>query len=77
MSAKRRPPKAVVPIIVWDTVWKVLAIRRAVQLKKYKWIPILAFSSTGGLVPIVFLMKHRGPGAAEEFPALADDEAAV
>ena len=56
---RRRAPKAIWPVLVWDTAWKVLAIRRAVQLKKYRWIPVLAATSTGGLVPIVFLLKNR------------------
>lgn len=60
MSEKRRrPPKAVWPVLIWDTVWKLVAIRRAVQLKKYRWIPVLAATSTMGVVPIVFLMKNR------------------
>lgn len=62
MSGKRRPPRAVLPVLAWDTVWKLVAIRRAVRLKKYRWIPVLAFSSTGGLVPIAFLLKNRGAG---------------
>jgi hypothetical protein len=60
MSEKRRRPSKVIwPVLIWDTVWKLLAIRRAVQLKKYRWIPVLAAASTGGLVPIVFLLKNR------------------
>ncbi len=63
----RRPPKAVLPVVIWDTVWKILAIRRAVQLKKYRWIPVLAGTSTVGIVPIVFLL--RNPLEEAEEPA--------
>ena len=60
MSEKRRrPPKAVWPALIWDTAWKLVAIRRAVQLKKYRWIPVLAATSTMGAVPIFFLLKNR------------------
>ncbi len=57
---RRRPPKAVIPVVIWDTAWKIVAIRRAWRLKKYRWIPVLAASSTAGVVPIVFLHKNRG-----------------
>ncbi|MEO8539075.1 MAG: DUF5652 family protein [bacterium] len=56
---RRRPPKAVLPVLLWDTAWKVVAIWRAVQLKKYRWIPVLAATSTVGVLPIVFLLKNR------------------
>ena len=57
----RRPPKAVLPVVLWDTAWKILAIRRAIQLKKYKWIPVLGATSTVGVVPIVFLLRNPLP----------------
>ena len=57
--ARRRPPKAVIPLLIWEGVWKVLAIRRAVQLKKYRWIPVLAAISSGGVLPIWFILHNR------------------
>lgn len=55
----RRPPKAAIPVVLWDTAWKIVAIRRAVQLKKYRWIPVLAATSTVGVVPIWFILHNR------------------
>ena len=65
---RRRPPKAVLPVVIWDTAWKLLAIRRAVQLKKYRWIPVLAATSTVGIVPIWFLLHNREDATADSAP---------
>ncbi len=59
----RRPPKATIPLLLWDSAWKIVAIRRAVQLKKYRWIPVLAATSTAGVVPIWFILHNRERGA--------------
>jgi hypothetical protein len=58
--SKRKPPKAVLPLLVWDTAWKLLAIRRAVRLKHYRMIPVLALANTAGLLPMGYLWKTRG-----------------
>lgn len=59
MSKKRRPPRALLPLMIWDGIWKLLAIRRAVQLKHYRMIPVLALANTVGLLPMGYLWKTR------------------
>ncbi len=61
-AAESAPGKAVWPLLIWDTAWKIAAIVRAVQLKKYRWIPVLAATSSLGLLPICFLMRNRKTG---------------
>jgi len=61
--SKKRPPRAIWPLVAWDLVWKVVAIRRAVQLRQYRMIPVLAITSSAGLLPIGYLVKNRGRGA--------------
>lgn len=61
----RRPPKAVIPVLLWDTAWKIVAVRRAIQLKKYRWIPVLVSTSSVGIVPIWFILHNRETPAAE------------
>jgi len=61
---KKRPPRAIWPLVAWDLVWKVVAIRRAVQLRQYRMIPVLAITSSAGLLPIGYLVKTRGRGPA-------------
>ncbi len=63
---KRRPPKALLPLVIWDTVWKLMAIRRAVQLKQYKMIPVLALANTAGILPIAYVLRNRGAVAPDE-----------
>lgn len=60
MSRKRKPAKAIVPIMLWDSAWKLVAIRRAIQLKHYKFIPVLALANSAGIIPIGYLLKNRG-----------------
>ncbi|MBE0611327.1 MAG: hypothetical protein IH609_18235, partial [Dehalococcoidia bacterium] len=55
--SKRKPPKALLPFVIWDTVWKFIAIRRAVQLKQYKMIPVLALANTAGILPIAYVLR--------------------
>jgi hypothetical protein len=64
--SKRRPPKALLPFVIWDTVWKLVAIRRAVQLKQYKMIPVLALANTAGILPIAYVLRNRGAEAPDE-----------
>lgn len=73
--SKGRVRKAILPITIWDTVWKLVAIRRAVQLRHYKMIPVLAVTNSAGALPIGYLWKNRGAqpssdeGEMEENPA--------
>lgn len=77
--SKRRPPKALLPFLIWDTVWKLIAIRRAVQLKQYKMIPVLALANTAGILPIAYVLRNRGaevPGEPEATEAGFETEPA-
>ena len=60
MASKRKPPKALLPVMVWDTAWKLVAIRRAYQLRHFKMIPVLALANTAGIMPITYIWKNRG-----------------
>lgn len=60
MSRKRKPPKAILPVMIWDAVWKLAAIRRAYQLRQYKMIPVLALANSAGIVSMMYLWKQRG-----------------
>ncbi|MCO5202864.1 MAG: DUF5652 family protein [Chloroflexi bacterium] len=77
--SKRRPPKALLPFLIWDTAWKLIAIRRAVQLKQYKMIPVLALANTAGILPIAYVLRNRGaeaPGGPEATEAGFETEPA-
>ncbi len=70
--SKRRPPKALLPLVIWDTAWKLVAVRRAIELKQYKMIPVLALANTAGILPIAYVLRNRGAEAPRE-----DTEAGV
>jgi len=53
MSSKRR---LLLLLGAWDLVWKVIAVRRAVKNRQYKWIPPLAVVNSVGILPIVYLL---------------------
>ena len=57
---KRRVRKAVLPVMAWDTLWKILAIRRALQLRDYKWIAGIVVTNSAGVLPMYYLWKKRG-----------------
>lgn len=64
--SKRRPPKALLPLVIWDTAWKLVAVRRAIELKQYKMIPVLALANTAGILPIAYVLRNRGAEAPRE-----------
>jgi hypothetical protein len=66
--SKSGKKKKVLPLVIWDTAWKLVAIARAVQLRNYKMIPVLALASTGGIVPMTYLWKNRHKGAEMHHP---------
>lgn len=57
---KKPKKKLIAPLVIWDLAWKLLAIRRAVQRREYKWVAGLAVSNTVGLVPMYYLWRTRG-----------------
>lgn len=67
---KKPKKKLIAPLVIWDLAWKLLAIRRAVQRREYKWVAGLAVSNTVGLVPMYYLWRTRGAeaGLAEPEP---------
>jgi hypothetical protein len=64
------------PLMVWDTAWKLVAVRRAWQLRDYGWIAGITVISSVGVLPMFYLWRNRGrePGGAgpmdDTLPAL-------
>ena len=65
--AKKPSKRTFVPLMLWDTFWKLLAIRRAIQRRDYAWIAGIVLANTGGVLPMYYLWKHRND-AAEAVP---------
>lgn len=66
MARRKRPPRRVGGILfLWDTAWKLVAIRRALQRREWGWVTGLALSNTVGVLPMVYLWRTRNAGAAQ------------
>ena len=56
---KRLPRMVSVPLMVWDTAWKLVAVRRAWQLRDYGWIAGISVTSSIGIIPMFYLWRNR------------------
>ncbi len=48
-----------VVLVLWDSVWKLLAMWKAAQKKEVVWFILLAVINTVGLLPIAYLIINR------------------
>ena len=51
--------KAIPVIVVWDLVWRSLALWRAARRRQPVWFVCLLVLSTGGALPIFYLLQGR------------------
>ncbi len=45
--------------LVWEFIWKGIAMWRAAQLGNVAWFAILLFVSSVGILPILYLLTHH------------------
>lgn len=45
-------------IILWDGIWKLLALWRAARRNDSVWFILLAILNTVGILPIIYLLTH-------------------
>lgn len=46
-------------VILWDLIWKGLALWRASQLGQHSWFIVLLVLNTVGVLPIAYLLTHK------------------
>lgn len=46
-------------IIVWELVWKAIAMWRSARRDQLIWFILLAGLNTLGILPIIYLITHR------------------
>jgi hypothetical protein len=46
-------------LIIWEFVWKFIAMWRAGRNNQLAWFICLAVINTAGILPIVYLLTHR------------------
>ena len=45
-----------IPAVIWDTIWKGIALWKAARKKRYGWFIALLFLNTVGILPIIYLL---------------------
>lgn len=45
-------------LILWDVVWKLIALWRAARNDNLGWFIFIAILNTAGILPIVYLLTH-------------------
>ena len=56
MEKRRRLP-IVIALAAWDTAWKLVAVRRAIRSRQYRWIAPLLVVNSLGLFPMLYLAR--------------------
>jgi len=49
----------IILLILWEVVWKLLAMWRAAQNNQPGWFICLAFINTMGILPIIYLLMVK------------------
>jgi hypothetical protein len=60
MAKKRARNIFIFIALLWDTGWKVAAIRKALQKRQFRWIGPLALVNSLGLLPMLYLRAWAG-----------------
>jgi hypothetical protein len=46
-------------LVVWDMVWKALALWRAARNNDQVWFVAVVILNTAGILPIIYLLTHK------------------
>lgn len=57
---------ALVLLVVWELLWKGLALWRAARLRQTGWYVALLIINTAGLLPILYLLFTKAEGGGRE-----------
>ncbi len=49
----------VVVIVLWDGIWKIIAMWKAARNNHLAWFICLAIFNTMGILPIVYILMYR------------------
>ena len=49
----------IIILIIWDTVWKLIAMWKAGRNNHLAWFICLAIFNTIGILPIVYILIHK------------------
>ena len=60
-----------VTVVIWELVWKGLALWRAGRNNHPGWFVALLLLNTAGILPIIYLATHRRHDVISDVPAQA------
>ena len=49
----------IIILIIWETVWKLIALWKTGRNKHLAWFICIALINTIGILPIVYILIHR------------------
>lgn len=49
----------VICIIIWEMLWKMIALWRAARKQQLVWFIVLGLVNTVGILPIIYLLTHK------------------
>ena len=65
--SKTNRKRILAPLLIWDTAWKAVAIRRALSRREFKWAAALLIVNSVGLLPMYYLGRSgQAEPVAEE-----------
>ena len=56
---------AIIPVVIWELVWKGLALWRAAQNRHKYWFIALLLLNTIGILPIIYILMFRPRSAVK------------
>jgi hypothetical protein len=48
-----------IPVIIWDVIWKLIAMWKAARNHHIVWFILLAVLNTVGILPIIYILIYR------------------
>lgn len=48
----------IIVLLVWELIWKALALWQAAQRKQLYWFSAILVLNTAGILPIIYLFTH-------------------
>lgn len=52
-------PVLIIPIIIWDTTWKIIGMWKAGRNNHLAWFICIALINTLGILPIVYILMQK------------------
>jgi len=65
MNMKTLIVLAIVLLVIWDGVWKLVALWKSGRNNQLAWFICLAVFNTAGILPILYILLFQKTGAQE------------